>query len=184
MSQTFEVPKLGSTAGPAFDWLCQELELPNEAARLTLRQAFVDQHNQGSRNAAKKLVPLWPEGARWPSGEAWIKNKASGLRDRVDDLMFLLHMRHVRVAHRLYRDAQVRSMIHPESPDRIPSYTHVIVNSINFSEDAAETNICGLKYGHVMSIAAGLVFMQKPAHTHPECHCTIGPYDSRKRGAS
>lgn len=179
MAEQFEVPEPESTSGPAFDWLLTELELPPGADIAALRQAFIDLRNQGARNAAKKLLAVWPAGARWPSGEAWLKDPASGLRDRAEDLMFLLHVRHTRVAHRLYRHAQIRAAIHPDSPDRDERYTHVIINKLNLSDDESETNICGLKYGQTMSIAAGLRFMQKPAHSHPECDCTIDPWRTR-----
>lgn len=177
MAEQFEVPELESTSGPAFDWLLQELELPPGADTAALREAFMRLRHEGARNAAKKLLAVWPEGAHWPSGEAWVKDKASGLRDRLEDVLFLLHVRHGRVAHRLYRHAQIREAIHPDSPHRNNRYTRVIINRLNLSDDDAETNVCGLKFGQTMSIAAGLVFMQKPAHAHPDCHCTIDPYD-------
>ncbi len=173
----FALPALAEMAGPAFDWLCQELELPSEHSREMLRQVFIDLYGQPSRSAARKLQVIWPEGAEWKNGQDWVSDSASGLQE--DDLLFLLHVRHSRVTNRLYRHAQIRSMIHPDSPDRISSFTQVMINKLNLN-GTSERNICGLKYGQVMSIEAGLVFMQKPAHRHPECDCTIDPIKAKR----
>lgn len=179
MNARFQEPVVGSTVALAFDWLCHELELPSEASRQVLRQAFIDLHGQGSRNAASKLIGLWPDGARWPNGQAWLASGKSKWNDTLEDLMFLLHVRHTRVAHRLYTDAQVRNFIHPESPHRLPGTVYAIINKINFDDDNAETNICGIPYAHVVSVQEGLAFMKQPAHEHPECHCSISALTER-----
>lgn len=171
----FRVPSPDSTSGQAFDWLAQELELPDDAARRVLRDAFIRLRNAPSRKAAKELNALWPASARWPRGEAWLNSDACPRKNSPDTLLTLLHIRFSRVAHRIFRDAQVRSMIHPKSPDRIPRFTRAIINRHCLSADNG-VNVCGMKVGEVVSIAVGLRFMEQPAHPHPECDCTVDPY--------
>lgn len=175
IGQDFMVPELESTSGEAFDWLSRELELPDESTRQALREAFIRLRNAPSRKAAKELKALWPASARWPSGEAWLKSEECQRKESLETLLMLLHVRFCRVAHRIFRYAQVRSIIHPESPSRVPSFTHAILNRHCLSSDNG-ANICGVKVDHVVPISVALHFMGKLAHKHPECDCTVDPF--------
>jgi len=182
MSSAFDVPGLNSTSGPAFDWVAQELTLPDEATRQALRGAFIEHRNAGFTKLEKALAKAWSPGSRWPSGESYLRSQGwrpedeGGSDDSYegDDLVELLAHRLSRVAHRMFRDAQVRALIHPDSPTKSKRYTHVCVNRDHFDDE--ERNACGIQSGSLISIEAGLVFLRQPAHKHPACDCTADPH--------
>jgi len=170
----FDIPDYGQTSGPAFDWVARELEFSNDTARPVLKAAFL-QHRNDPRKLFKTLDDAWA-GVSWPSGEAFLR--AQDWPGGNGDLMKLLGMRFVRVAHRMYRDAQVRDLIHPQSPNRNARYTHVCINRDHFD---GERNVCGIQRGALLSIEAGLLFIREPAHQRPDCDCTADPYSASRR---
>ncbi len=181
MQNQFDVPDLNSTSGPAFDWVAQELELPDAATRQTLRDTFVQHRHAGFDKLHRALVKAWASGARWPSGEAYLRSQGwrpddeGGSDDDYegDGLVELLSHRLLRVAHRMFRDAQVRVAIHPDSPIKVGRYTHVCINQDHFDD---EPTACGIRPGSLISIDAGLIFLRQPAHKHPACDCTADPH--------
>ena len=182
MDNQFEVPDLHSTSGPAFDWVAQELELPDAVTRQRLRNAFIQHRHDGFNKLSRSLAQAWAPGSRWPSGEAYLRSHGWQPEDEGgsvgsyegDDLVELLAHRLSRVAHRMFRDPQVRSVIHPDSPTKVKRYTQVCINGHHFDDD--ERNACGIRAGSLLSIEAGLVFLRQPAHKHPACDCTADPY--------
>lgn len=183
MGNQFDEPDLNSTSGPAFDWVAQELELPDDATRQALRAAFVLHRHDGFDKLHRALVKAWTPGARWPSGEDYLRSQGwrpddeGGSDDAYEgeDPVELLAHRLSRVAHRIFRDAQVRSLIHPDSPKKVERYTQVCINGHHFDD---EPSACGIQPGSLLSIAAGLVFLRQPAHKHPACDCTADPHPS------
>lgn len=181
MQDQFVVPDLNSTSGPAFDWVAQELELPDVATRRALQEAFVEHRHDGFNRLHRALTKAWAPGSCWSSGEAYLRSQGwhpenDGSSDGTyegDDLVALLAQRLSRVAHRMFRDAQVRAVIHPDSPTRVKRYTHVCINRDHFDD---EPSACGIRPGALISIEAGLVFLRQPAHKHPACDCTADPH--------
>ena len=153
----------------AFDWVAQELTLPNEQVKSTLCDAYLSTANAGERQAARALAFAWTEGCEWKSGEAFLQSK--GAWD-VSDLMALLYGRLCQVAHRIYCDEQVRRVLDPSSPHRITAYTHGNINRHEFRDD----DFCGQGIDRIVSIEEALRFLEQPAHAHPACSCTVDPF--------
>ena len=54
MNQRFDIPEINSTSGPAFDWVAQELAVPDDAMRQALREAFIQHRNAGFAKLTKE----------------------------------------------------------------------------------------------------------------------------------
>lgn len=181
MRGRFDVPELSSTSTPAFAWVARELTLPDDATRIALLDAFVLHRHSGFEKLVRELRKVWPPGAQWPIGDAYLRSADwlalnehdDGYQYSVDELVELLAGRLCRVAHRLFRDVQVRALVDPESPDRSNRYTHICINRDHFHDE--ERNACGIRPGSLVSIEAGLFFLREPAHKHPACDCTADP---------
>ena len=169
------------TTGPAFDWVARELVFVDEETKDSLLAAFSKHRNDGARKLVRALAHAWGA-TRWPSGEAYLRSlgwRPKSERDSRydydgDELMDLLANRLTHVAHRIFRDEQVRSEIDPRSASHIKSYTHVVINRAHWHD--GERNACGIKKGSLLSAEAGLRFLREPAHQHPACDCTADPY--------
>lgn len=189
MSPEFDVPAYGSTLSLAFDWVAHEITFPNEGVRDALRQEFLTVANDGRNTAVRVLGRVWSEEVCWPKAEAYLRTL--GWHSRADfadekqwdayidnydgpELLDLLHSRLLHVAHHLFRNAQVRSMLDPRSPGRIPAYTHAVLNQ--YHESIGEDDVCGVGLNKIISIEAALAMLAQPAHPHPACHCTIDPF--------
>lgn len=178
----FPQPDHEQCADAGFDWVARELVFSDPAARTALKRAFLRHRNDGSRKLVRSLCDAAP-GLAWPSGETYLRTlgwRPASERDanysyRGDEPMSLLAARLTHVAHRLYRDVQVRAFVDPRSPTHWDQCTHVIINRNHFHEDD-ERNPCGIRKGSLLSIAAGLRFMREPAHAHPACDCTVDPH--------
>jgi len=166
----------------AFEWVSKELVWPDAGARQEMKDAWLAHANAGHRKLAKELRKAWASGVHWPRGEAYARTlgwlppqeRAEQPRYRGDDPSDLLAQRLSHVAHRIYRDPQVRQSIDPDSPLHTGRYTHVEINRNHFHD--SERNACGIRKESLMSIEAGLVFMREPAHKHPACDCTVDPF--------
>lgn len=178
----FAVPTFQDAAQRGFAWVSQELELPAGGQLDALRTAFLAHQDSGARALIRALSQAWPDGARWPSGEAWLQQREAAPeseRQQFDDhchdgLMGLLAHRLIHVSHRIYRDAQVRAGIHPDSPSRWRQYTHVCINRQHWHD--GPHNACGVQKNSLISIPAGLLFLRNPAHKNPACDCTADPH--------
>ena len=186
-----DAERLERAPGRAFEWVMREVELPDETTRTALREAFLSVANEGHGKAVRTLERVWPESARWPSGEAYLRSigwlpPSERIGDQECDdeevdayeydgyeLMDLLFHRLLQVAHRMYCDEQVRRALDPVSPPRIKSYTHAILNR---GCDWWEDDPCGLGVDKIVSIEEGLRQLEQPAHEHPRCQCTVNPY--------
>lgn len=168
----------------AFEWVALELQFPTDAQRQAFKDVFLAARNEGQR-AYRKMEAAWPEGARWLSGEEYLRTlgwrppaELTG-NDQADideydgpELMELLYHRLFHVGNRLYRDAQVRQVLDPASPQRIHAYTHAHLNRHNgFQGDP-----CGHGVDKIVSIEEGLRHMEQPSHSHPACCCTVDPF--------
>lgn len=179
--QETDAQRMQRAPGRAFDWVLQELVLPTQAAQVALRDAFIAVANEGHRKAVRAMEHAWPADAHWPSGEAYLRSIGWLSPDEFGDdpdaydgpeLMELLYQRLVHVAHRLYRDVQVRQVLDPSSPCKVKSYTHACVNRHgDFQEDC-----CNQGTDRVVSIQEALELMAQPAHNHPACRCTVDPF--------
>lgn len=181
-----DAQRLEMTPARAFDWVARELEMPTPKALNDLRRAFLSIHDEGHSKAVRVLERNWPDGARWPSGEAYLRtlgwrtpdefandDDADADADEYEgpELMELLFQRLVHVGGRMCRDAQVRCVLDPVSPQRMPAYTHALLNRDgDFRGDP-----CGHGVDKVISIEEALRLMEQPAHTHPACACRIDP---------
>lgn len=182
-----DAQRLATAPGRAFDWMARELNMPTLEALNDLRRAFLSAYGEGHGKAVRLLESCWPDGSHWPQGEAYLR--AIGWRpsdEFVDDdeadayadiyegpeLMELLYLRLFHVSHRLYRDEQVRNMLDPASPQRVPQYTHALLNR----DGIFRSDPCGHGADKIISIEEALRLMEQPAHTHPACMCTIDPF--------
>lgn len=182
-----DAQRLKEAPEKAFDWVARELEMPNAKALEDLRSAFLSVYGEGEGKAVRVLEGHWAGGARWPKGEAYLRtlgwrspdefiddDEADSYADtyRGPELLGLLYQRLFHVSHRLYRDKQVRNMLAPASPQRVPHYTHARLNRDgDFRGDP-----CGHGVDKIISIEEALRLMEQPAHTHPACACTIDPF--------
>lgn len=176
------------TPEQAFEWVAQEIELRSAQERAALCAAWMASRNDGWSSATRRAFEAaWPGDARWPSGEEYLRTLGWRSPDELPDdeawdayvdeydgpeLMELLHQRLLHVAYRMVRDAQVRGMLDARSPQRVPAYTHALLNQDgDFRGDP-----CGLGVDKVISIEEALTLMAQPAHAHPACCCTVGPF--------
>lgn len=172
---------LQETTAPAFAWVARELVFADESARPLLLDAFSRHRNDSHRKLVKALEEAW-HAVSWPSGEAYLRSlgwlpkgeRGAGYAYDGDELMELLAHRLGHVAHRMFRDAQVRAAIDPQSPTRVRSYTQVMINRDHWHDE--ERNVCGIKKASLLSVDAGLLFLRQPAHQHPACDCTADPH--------
>ena len=181
--------RFAESPSDAFNWVAQELDFPTPEAMDRLRRAFLAVFGDSHSKAVRALESCWPDGARWPEGEAYLRTL--GWRspsefaddDEADaynnaykgpELMELLYQRLFHVTHRIYRDAQVRELIEPSLPTRLSKYTAVILNRDGLLTKRQDP--CGIGPNKKMSIAEGLEVLRQPAHAHPACRCTVDPY--------
>lgn len=177
-----DAQRLQAAPGQAFDWVAQEFIFPDDAARQALRNTWLEHANVGLDKLARELRKAWAPGVHWSSGEAYAHSQgwlpaeecSKDSKHHGDDPPGLLANRLLRVAHRIYRDPQVRDLIDPGSPNRWAQCTHVCINQDHFHDE--ERNVCGIRKASLISIEAGLRFLQQPAHKHPACDCTADPY--------
>ncbi|MEO8118022.1 MAG: hypothetical protein ABI606_01710 [Rhodoferax sp.] len=161
----------------------REVEMPTEATREALREAFLAVVNEGHAKAVRTLERAWPAAARWPSGEAYLRSQGWRSDEEISqadeesydydgpELMELLLQRLRHVTGRLYRDTQVRAFI-AQGLSSHWSRTHVVVNRHDFRDE----DPCGFGPDRVVSIEEGLKLMLEPAHSHPTCGCTVDPH--------
>lgn len=182
-----DAKRLAAAQGRAFDWVARELCMPTPGALDDLRRAFLAVYGEGQSKAVRMFEGHWPDGAHWPQGEAYLRtlgwrapgefandDEADAYADTYEgpELMELLYQRLFHVSQRLYRDEQVRNMLGPASPQRVPQYTHALLNRDgDFRGDP-----CGHGVDKIISIDEALRLMGQPAHTHPACACTIDPF--------
>lgn len=183
-----DAERMRHSPGRAFDWAMREVSMPSESAQAELREAFLAVVHDDHTKAVRTLERAWPEGARWLSGEAYLRTLGwrapddFGGDDEAHDawadgydgpeLMELLYQRLLHATHRIYRDVQVRRVLDPASPQRIRTYTHALLNRDgDFRGDP-----CGLGVDKIISIEEALALMQQPAHHHPVCRCTVDPF--------
>lgn len=172
----------------AFDWVARELVLPSDESRKQLCAAFLAVVYEGHSKAVRTLERAWPKSAHWPSGEAYLRTLGWRHPDELEDdddadayadayegpeLIELLFARLFHVAHRLYRDEQVRRVLDPNSPTRIKHYTGARVNGFSHWLDE---DPCGLGVDRIISVAEALALLEQPAHPHPACHCSVDPH--------
>lgn len=185
----FDVPAYGSTLDQAFDWVVCEITFPNETAREALHQAFLTIATDGYDTAVRVLGRVWSEDARWPNAEAYLRTLGWHRRaDFADDgqwtayiddydgpeVLDLLYSRLSHVAHHLFRNAQVRSILDPRSPGYVRAYTHAVLNKEHDWYEWGDP--CGVGIDKIISIEDALPMLAQPAHPHPACRCTIDPF--------
>lgn len=176
-----DAQRMRAAPAQAFEWVAQEL-IGSDAFACQALQAVWLEHANDPQKLIRELRKIWSTGVHWPSGEAYARTlgwlpeqeRAKGFKYRGDDPPALLAHRLMHVAHRIYRDPQVRALIDPASPTKWGRCTHVCINQDHFDDE--ERNVCGIRQGALLSIQAGLLFMREPAHKHPACDCTIDPY--------
>lgn len=174
----------------------QEVELPSEAERLALRAAFLSVVYDGQAKAVRALERAWPSGARWPSGEAYLRtlgwrtpdeltdsDEADAYADNYDgpELMALLYQRLFHVSNRMHRDEQVRGFLDPTSSYFSTRCVGVVVN--RFGLLSKRQDPCGIGKNKRFGKEEALELLRSPAHSHPACRCTVDP-DLRKRGGT
>lgn len=182
MEQESDAERMKHAPARAFEWVLPELVIPTGTAQMLLREAFFASIWEGSRKGTRMLEKAWPDGARWPSGEAYIRTLGWRAPDEFSDdeaadtyadeysgpeLMELLHHRLVHVAHRMYRDAQVSRVLKHGKP-----YTHARLNR----DGEVWGDCCGLGIDKIIDIQEALRLLEHPAHAHPACRCTIDPF--------
>lgn len=182
-----DAERLKHAPGRAFEWVSRELVLPNEESRESFKSAFLSAAHGGHEKVLSVLERAWPEGARWPSGEDYLRSIGWRAPDDFSDddeveahaeeydgpeLIELLYQRLIHVCSRVYRDQQVCSLIDPRSPHRNPKYTHALLNR----DGDFLGNPCGCGVDKVISIDDALKLMEQPAHANPACNCTVGPF--------
>lgn len=171
----------------AFDWVMREVELPSESARGALRTAYLRTQNAGHEEGVRAMKTSWPDSARWPSGEMYLRSlgwrpeaeftddeQYDAYIDNYDgpELLDLLYGRLTHVCRRIHRDAEVLRIIDPASPTRDRHFTHAIVNRFGWDDH----DPCGFGNDKIISIKDALKLLEQPAHTHPACRCTVDPY--------
>jgi hypothetical protein len=126
--------------------------------------------NEGADHAARRMLKAWPEGARWPAGELAVPPDEEGEVD-MHELMVLLHWRVSHVAHRQFRDRQIRELLAGQ-----PSHKWWIV--INRGLDYREIP-CGRPQAQVVEVTDGLRLMAQTPCDHAGCCCTFDPLSAR-----
>lgn len=157
-----------------FDWVMREVVMDPSDRSAFFRAAY-RVRNEGHWKGTRTLAAAWPETAQWPKGSAYLADQRLKAGDDepedIRDLMELLHGRLLHVAHRIFRDEQVREVVDPASPSRIRRYTNIVLNRSAWEEPA-----CGQGTDVILSITEGLKQMQEPACEHPVCRCTYDPH--------
>lgn len=175
----------------AFDWVAQELEFSSDFARAALCNTFLSVINAGHGKATRALRLAWATGVRWPSGEAYLHTKGWHLENESgDDTAVeydgpdpseLLYERMIHVTSRIMRNSQIREILDPTSARHDPTYTHALLNKHGdlFGDP------CNFGINKIISSHEALQIIERPAHDHPACRCTVDPFpitsEDRKR---
>lgn len=167
---------------PVFRRMVAELVLPPGAVP-PLFAAVHGHLYDGMGARLKALAAAWPPGADWPAGRAWLQHQreleedaasaaswppgtaSSEIRQR--DLHELLLSRFTWLAHRVYRDAQVREIFSDEHLQR--HYPFIEIN-----RNAGATSPCGRGVNELVTAQEGLRLMEQYC-PHPACRCTFDP---------
>jgi len=172
---------------PGFEWVARELVFP-EQRRAALFDAVYFSLYQGLDQRIKALTAVWPDGAQWPSGYAWLQEEDRRSMEEEGEwkqgdplpevnrraLFRLLLMRFSHVAHRLYRNTQ----IHDWYADATLRAGHPYIMVNRHVNDSAP---CGRSRGMLLPAAEGLRLMGMLTCEHPACCCTFDPDSGTKR---
>ena len=167
---------------PGFNWVAHELTLPDQHREAVFEAVHATLY-EGLAQRLKAIYTVWPEGAQWPAGHAYLQES---LRQELEDegewqdsdeppqvtereLFKLLLIRFGHVAHRLFRNAQIREWYADEWLTK--RHPFIEMNRHPCEEHA----LCDRESRVQLSIDEGLRLMTELACSHPACRCTFDP---------
>ena len=167
---------------PGFDWVARELTLADQHREAVFEAVHASLY-EGLAQRLKVICAVWPEGARWPAGHAYLQES---LRQELEDedewqdgdelpevtereFFKLLLIRFSHVAHRLFRNMQIREWY----ADEWLSKRHPFIEMNR--HPCEEHALCGRGSNVLLGVEDGLRLMEQLTCAHPACQCTFDP---------